>query len=130
MNLIRKFFQLKVTGNNLSGVCKLIFKVAKNDENDHLFFQKNLLGKILNQLLYILISFVFPELFLDALGRSSPIDDSEACIYGYGSVKFFTMNQKLLEKILGLGILQLMVLHMKIINAAVINENSYSANVF
>lgn len=38
-------FQLKVTGNNLSGVCKLIFKVAKNDKNDYLFFQKDLLGK-------------------------------------------------------------------------------------
>lgn len=37
--------QLKVTGNNLSGVCKLIFKVAKNDKNDYLFLQKNVLGK-------------------------------------------------------------------------------------
>ncbi|XP_028133893.2 armadillo repeat-containing protein 2 [Diabrotica virgifera virgifera] len=92
---------IKVTGNNLSGVCKLIFKVAKIDKNDYLFFQKNLL-----------------ELFLDALGRSSPLDDAEACVYGYGAVKFLTMNQKLLEKILNLGILQLMVLHMKIINVA------------
>lgn len=39
------FLQLKVTGNNLSGVCKLIFKVSKNDKNDQLFLQKNLLGK-------------------------------------------------------------------------------------
>ncbi|CAG9859619.1 unnamed protein product [Phyllotreta striolata] len=92
---------IKVTGNNLSGVCKLIFKVAKNDKNDHLFFQNNLL-----------------ELFLDALGRSSPLDDAEACVYGYGAVKFLTMNQKLMKKILDLGILQLMVLHMKIINVA------------
>lgn len=93
---------MKVTGNNLSGVCKLIFKVAKNDKNDHLFFEKNLL-----------------ELFLDALGRSSPLDDAEACVYGYGAVKFLTMNSKLLDTILNLGILQLMVLHIKIINNAV-----------
>lgn len=62
---------------------------------------------------------LFLELFLDALGRSSPLDDAEACVYGYGSVKFLTMNQKLLDKIQALGILQLMVLHLKIVNNAV-----------
>ncbi|CAH0557514.1 unnamed protein product [Brassicogethes aeneus] len=98
---------LKVTGNNLSGVCKLIFKVSKNDKNDQLFFQHNLL-----------------ELFLDALGRSSPLDDAEACIYGYGAVKFLTMNPKLLDKITGLGILELMVLHIKIINTAKLDKES------
>ncbi|CAH2004339.1 unnamed protein product [Acanthoscelides obtectus] len=101
INIAKVILSLKVTGNNLSGVCKLIFKLAKNDKNDQLFFQKNLL-----------------ELFLDALGRSSPLDDAEACVYGYGAVKFLTMNPKLQEKILGLGILQLMVLHVKIINVA------------
>lgn len=60
-------------------------------------------------------------MFVDALGRSSPLDDAEACIYGYGAIKFLTMNSTLLDKILNLGILQLMVLHMKIVNAAVIN---------
>lgn len=55
---------------------------------------------------------------MDALGRSSPLDDAEACIYGYGAIKFLTMNATLLDKILNLGILQLMVLHMKLVNAA------------
>ncbi|CAH1117951.1 unnamed protein product [Phaedon cochleariae] len=107
INIAKIILSLKVTGNNLSGVCKLIFKVAKNDKNDNLFFQKNLL-----------------ELFLDALGRSSPMDDAEACVYGYGAVKFLTMNQKLLDKILGLGILQLMVLHIKLINTAKLEKTS------
>ncbi|RZB39285.1 armadillo repeat-containing protein 2 [Asbolus verrucosus] len=106
LNIARVILGLKVTGNNLSGVCKLIFKVSKNDKNDNLFFQKNTL-----------------ELFLDALGRSSPLDDAEACVYGYGSVKFLTMNSKLLEKILDLGILQLMVLHVKIINNAKVDKS-------
>lgn len=86
----------------MSGVCKLIFKVSKNDKNDYLFFEKNIL-----------------ELFVDALGRCSPLDDAEACVYGYGSIKFLTMNPKLLEQFLSLGILQLMVLHIKLINHAV-----------
>ncbi|XP_066248328.1 armadillo repeat-containing protein 2 isoform X2 [Euwallacea similis] len=91
---------VKVTGNNLSGVCKLIFKISKNDENDNLFMRKNLL-----------------ELFLDALGRSSPVDDAEACVYAYGALKFLTMNTKILHKVLDLGILPLMVLHIKLINS-------------
>uniref|UniRef100_A0A1Y1L9N7 Armadillo repeat-containing domain-containing protein n=2 Tax=Photinus pyralis TaxID=7054 RepID=A0A1Y1L9N7_PHOPY len=101
LNIARIILALKVTGNNLSGVCKLIFKVSKNDKNDSLFLEGNIL-----------------DLFVDALGRSSPLDDGEACVYGYGSVKFLTMNSKLLKKILDLGILQLMVLHIKIINNA------------
>ncbi|XP_065163837.1 armadillo repeat-containing protein 2 isoform X2 [Atheta coriaria] len=99
--IARIILALRVTGNNLSGVCKLIFKVSKNDRNDQLFFNKNLL-----------------ELFVDAIGRSSPLDDAEACVYGYGSIKFLTMNSKLLQKILSLGILPLMVLHIKLVNNA------------
>lgn len=56
---------------------------------------------------------------MDALGRSSPLDDAEACVYGYGAIKFLTMNPLLLEKILNLGILQLMVLHIKLVNVTV-----------
>ncbi|XP_017784386.1 PREDICTED: armadillo repeat-containing protein 2 isoform X2 [Nicrophorus vespilloides] len=101
LNIARIILALKVMGNNLTGVCKLIFKVSKSDKNDNLFFKKNLL-----------------ELFVDALGRSSPLDDAEACVYGYGSIKFLTMNAKLLHQILSLGILPLMVLHIKLVNNA------------
>lgn len=59
------------------------------------------------------------ELLLDALGRSSPLDDSEACVYGYGAVKFLSMNNQLQQKMISLGALDLMALHMKIINVAV-----------
>ncbi|GJQ70464.1 hypothetical protein Trydic_g22876 [Trypoxylus dichotomus] len=107
LSIARIILALKVTGNNLSGVCKLIFKVSKNDKNDNLFFQKNIL-----------------ELFVDAIGRSSPLDDCEACVYGYGSIKFLTMNSNLLQKILSLGVLPLMLLHIKIINSAKIDKSS------
>ncbi|XP_050309639.1 armadillo repeat-containing protein 2 isoform X2 [Anthonomus grandis grandis] len=101
ISIAQVILAIKVTGNNLSGVCKLIFKISKNDHNDNLFFRKNLL-----------------ELFLDALGRSSPLDDAEACVYAYGALKFLTMNGQLLQKVVELGILPLMVLHIKIINNA------------
>lgn len=34
------------------------------------------------------ICFGYTELLIDGLGRASPIDDAEACIYGYGAVRF------------------------------------------
>lgn len=64
------------------------------------------------------------------MGRSSPLDDAEACIYGYGALKFLTMNAILLEKILNLGILQLMVIHIKLVNAAVSIDNNTDAQKF
>ena len=62
---------------------------------------------------------IFLELFVEALGRASPLDDPETCIYGYGALKFLTMNKEILLTTLKLGILELMVLHLKIVNNAV-----------
>lgn len=61
----------------------------------------------------------FTELFVEALGRASPLEDAEACIYGYGALKFLTMNNELLKTAIKLGALELMVLHIKIVNNAV-----------
>ena len=38
-------FQLRVSGNNLTNVCRLVFKVAKEEKNDNFFLEDNLLGK-------------------------------------------------------------------------------------
>lgn len=62
---------------------------------------------------------MFAELFMEALGRASPLEDAEACIYGYGALKFLTMNNSLLHISLQCGALELMVLHIKIVNNAV-----------
>lgn len=37
---------------------------------------------------FCLFADVLIELLIDGLGRASPIDDAEACIYGYGAVRF------------------------------------------
>lgn len=60
-----------------------------------------------------------PDLFIDAMGTASPLEDAEACVYGYGALKFLTMNNQLLSHILDLGALDLMVLHLKIVNSTV-----------
>lgn len=37
-------FQLCVTGSNLTGACKLVFKVARNERNDSLFVNSDVPG--------------------------------------------------------------------------------------
>lgn len=39
-----------VTGVHLAAACKLVFKIARNDKNDHFFKNSNLLGKKLRQI--------------------------------------------------------------------------------
>ncbi|XP_053665003.1 armadillo repeat-containing protein 2 [Anopheles marshallii] len=112
---------MNVTGSNLTGACKLVFKIARNENNDNLFIDSDV-----------------PELLVDGLGRASPIDDSEACIYGYGAVRFLTGSsngtnnttttingsevgdnlpqRSLAVRLAKQGLCQLMVLHLKMIN--------------
>nr|XP_014088411.2 armadillo repeat-containing protein 2 [Bactrocera oleae] len=75
LGVARVVLALRVTGSNLTGACKLIFKVARNELNDQLFHDNDLL-----------------DLLIDGLGRASPLDDPEACIYGYGSIRFLTTS--------------------------------------
>jgi hypothetical protein len=39
-------FQLKVSGNNLTSVCKLVFKVSRNEKNDPEFLRGDILGEL------------------------------------------------------------------------------------
>jgi len=64
-----------VTGSNLTGACKLIFKVARHEQHDALFHEHDVL-----------------ELLIDGLGHASPLDEPEACIYAYGCIRFLTAS--------------------------------------
>jgi hypothetical protein len=39
-------FQFKVSGNNLTSVCKLVFKVSRNEKNDPEFLRGDILGEL------------------------------------------------------------------------------------
>ncbi|KAH8320157.1 hypothetical protein KR074_003735 [Drosophila pseudoananassae] len=71
----RVVLALRVTGSNLTGACKLIFKVARNEQHDGLFHEHDVL-----------------ELLIDGLGHASPLDEPEACIYAYGCIRFLTAS--------------------------------------
>lgn len=55
MSVARIVFALNVSGSNLTGACKLVFKVARNEVNDSLFIDSDV-----------------PELLVDALGKVNP----------------------------------------------------------
>ncbi|KAF2347330.1 Armadillo-type fold [Trinorchestia longiramus] len=97
-SLARVMLALRVSGNNLTSVTKLVFKVTRDDANDHLFMSGPLLG-----------------LLLEAVGRLSPLESPEAAVYGYGALKFLTMNSALCTRLLARGVLELLTLHMMII---------------
>ncbi|KAH8416549.1 hypothetical protein KR222_009018 [Zaprionus bogoriensis] len=71
----RVVLALRVTGSNLTGACKLIFKVARHEQHDGLFHENDVL-----------------ELLIDGLGHASPLDEPEACIYAYGCIRFLTAS--------------------------------------
>lgn len=71
----RVVLALRVTGSNLTGACKLIFKVARHEQHDGLFHENDVL-----------------ELLIDGLGNASPLDEPEACIYAYGCIRFLTAS--------------------------------------
>lgn len=119
----RVVLALGVTGSNLTGACKLVFKVARNEVNDSLFIDSDV-----------------PELLVDALGKVIPTADGdpEAAIYGYGAIRFLaTANSNTLSKktenaesktikvskhkslayrLVKKGIIQLMIVHLQILN--------------
>lgn len=131
-----------MTGSNLTGACKLVFKVARNERNDSLFVNSDVPGAIQSQFRiesnsnYRKLSFFRAELLIEGIGRASPIEDPEACIYGYGAVRFLTnaivsssggngngadrkKHKTLGRRLARHGVVPLMVLHLQIVNEAV-----------
>lgn len=88
--------------------------MARNEGNDSLFVSSDV-----------------PELLIEGIGRASPIEEPEACVYGYGAVRFLTnavvstrrpstpTDQSIGRRLARHGAVPLMVLHLQMINEAV-----------
>ena len=59
-----------MSGSNLTGACKLVFKVARNEVNDSLFIDSDV-----------------PELLVDALGKVNPTAEGNNVVHAYANVK-------------------------------------------
>ena len=71
-------YSMQVVRSNFALASKLLFKLARDDANDHHFLTRKTL-----------------ELYLSiGLGRNCPFSDNDAFVYGYGALKFLTLNNK------------------------------------
>ncbi|CAL1534975.1 unnamed protein product [Lymnaea stagnalis] len=82
LRLARLILAFKVSGNNLLNVCKLVFKVSRNDKNDSYFLEENILN-----------------LLLETIRNADPNQSCEALIYCVGAVKFLTGNPDILKRL-------------------------------
>ncbi|PVD28492.1 hypothetical protein C0Q70_11080 [Pomacea canaliculata] len=82
LKLARLILAFRVGGNNLLNVCKLVFKVSRNEKNDSYFLEENLLN-----------------LLLDTIRGADHQVSCEALIYCVGAVKFLTGNATILKRL-------------------------------
>lgn len=99
--IARAMLTMRVTGAHLAAACKLIFKIARNDNNDHFFHNSNLL-----------------DLLIEGSGRIDPIEESESCVYAAGALRFLALEPRLRALAHCAGALHLAALHLKILNNA------------
>ncbi|XP_063541220.1 armadillo repeat-containing protein 2 [Cydia strobilella] len=99
--IARAMLTMRVTGAHLAAACKLVFKIARNDKNDHFFRNTNLL-----------------ELLVEGCGRADPLSEGECCVYGAGALRFLALEPRLCALAHRAGALHLAALHLKILNNA------------
>ncbi|XP_041972037.1 armadillo repeat-containing protein 2 isoform X2 [Aricia agestis] len=99
--IARSMLTMRVTGPHLAAACKLVFKIARNDKNDHFFLDGNLL-----------------ELLVEGCGRLEPVSESECCVYAAGALRFLALEPRLCQLAHRVGALHIAVLHLKILNDA------------
>ncbi|XP_072934563.1 armadillo repeat-containing protein 2 [Epargyreus clarus] len=99
--IARAMLTMRVTGSHLAAAFKLVFKIARNDKNDHFFKNSNLL-----------------ELVVEGCGRADPVSESECCVYAAGALRFLALEPQLCALAHRAGALHLAALHLKILNNA------------
>ncbi|XP_052237148.1 armadillo repeat-containing protein 2-like isoform X6 [Dreissena polymorpha] len=82
LQLARLILAFNVGGNNLLNVCKLVFKVSRNEKNDPAFLDGNIL-----------------DLLLETVSGMDIAATHEALIYCVGSLKFLTGNATIAKQL-------------------------------
>ncbi|KAJ8711393.1 hypothetical protein PYW07_008635 [Mythimna separata] len=97
----RAMLTMRVTGAHLAAACKLVFKIAQNNKNDHFFRNTNLL-----------------ELLVEGCGRAEPVSESACCVYGCAALRVLALEPGLAARAHRAGAAHLAALHLKILNNA------------
>ncbi|XP_054836563.1 armadillo repeat-containing protein 2 [Eublepharis macularius] len=104
LKLAKIILGLKVSGKNLLNVCKLVFKISRNEKNDSLIQSDQILDSLLELL------------------RAEDLQvNTEAFLYCIGALKFISGNTSLIREMVSKGTVEILVQLMKQIN--LINEN-------
>ncbi|CAH1229269.1 ARMC2 [Branchiostoma lanceolatum] len=82
LKLARLILALKVSGKNLTNVCKLVFKISKEEKNDNLFLEANILG-----------------LLVSVVQTADPNQSCEALVYCCGALKFLSGNSAMMKEL-------------------------------
>ena len=96
--LVQILLSINVKKQSLATAYKLLFKIAREDENDACFLKGNTL-----------------ELLINSIGKADPVADSEALVYGYGALKFLTMTSQTRDRLKKMGLLDLCIVHLKLL---------------
>ncbi|XP_045454247.1 armadillo repeat-containing protein 2 [Melitaea cinxia] len=99
--IARAMLTMRVTGPHLAAACKLVFKISRNDKNDHFFKNSDLL-----------------DLVVEGCGRIDPVSESECCVYAAGALRFLALEPALGARACAAGALHLAALHLKLLNSA------------
>ncbi|XP_032039882.1 armadillo repeat-containing protein 2 isoform X2 [Aythya fuligula] len=99
LKLAKIILSMKVDGKNLLNVCKLAFKICKNEKNDYIIQNDNLL-----------------DCLLEVLTTDDLQKNSEALLYCMGAIKFMSGNAVLLNEMVSKGAVEMLLQLMKQIN--------------
>ncbi|NXD08235.1 ARMC2 protein, partial [Nothocercus nigrocapillus] len=109
LKLAKIILSMKVNGKNLLSVCKLAFKICRNEKNDYIIQNDRLL-----------------DCLLEVLGTEDLQKNNEALLYCMGAVKFMSGNAVLLNEMVNKQAVETLLQLMKKINNIKENDTNFS----
>ncbi|KAM6208036.1 armadillo repeat-containing protein 2 isoform 1-T2 [Sarcoramphus papa] len=109
LKLAKIILAMKVDGKNLLSVCKLAFKICRNEKNDYIIQNDRLL-----------------DCLLEVLRTEDLPKNNEALLYCMGAIKFMSGNPVLLNEMVNKGAVEMLLQLMKQINNIKENDTYFS----
>ncbi|NXC69524.1 ARMC2 protein, partial [Anhinga anhinga] len=109
LKLAKIILAMKVDGKNLLGVCKLAYKICRNEKNDYIIQNDRLL-----------------DCLLEVLRTEDLQKNNEALLYCMGAIKFMSGNAVLLNEMVNKGAVEMLLQLMKQINNIKENDTYFS----
>ncbi|KFZ59833.1 Armadillo repeat-containing protein 2, partial [Podiceps cristatus] len=109
LKLAKIILAMKVDGKNLLSVCKLAFKICRNEKNDYIIQNDRLL-----------------DCLLEVLRTEDLQKNNEALLYCMGAIKFMSGNAVLLNEMVNKGAIEMLLQLMKQINNIKENDTNFS----